>query len=156
MDFPPSFVPHPESPTKRNVKKVPYVELYGGRVQGVVSSGSDIKRVYVAFLATGSGDFYCSTNNNRPCGGLRGGPCKHIMELLKEAVVQFGPEQVNDYLQARIENPKDMEPYNFHRQLNGNQVKENAGVVFSRFLNYLRFCELKTAPGELHEMNWFG
>ena len=46
-------------PEKRNTKKVPFVELFNGRVQGVVSSGSDINRVYVAFFEAGTGDFYC-------------------------------------------------------------------------------------------------
>ncbi len=62
-------------PKKRNIKKVPFVELFHGRLQGVVSSGSDIKRVYVSFFEAGTHDFYCSTNNNRPCGGLGGYPC---------------------------------------------------------------------------------
>ena len=41
-------VPLSDAPSRpRKVKDVPYVELFGGRVQGVVSSGSDENRVYV-------------------------------------------------------------------------------------------------------------
>ncbi len=75
---------------QRTVKSVPFVELAGGRVQGVVSSGSDIERVYVSFVETGSGDYYCCTNNNRPCGGAPGGSRKHIVEMVDEAILQFG------------------------------------------------------------------
>ena len=63
-----SLVFHDVAPVKRAVKTVPFVELASGRLQGVVSSGSDIKRVYVSFIEAGSGDYYCCTNNNRPCG----------------------------------------------------------------------------------------
>src|SRR4051812_49077188 len=82
----------------RTVKAVPFVELFSGRLQGVVSSGSDVERVYVAFVEAGSGDYYCCTNNNRPCGGLRGAPCKHIQEMIDEAILQFGGTRVAGYL----------------------------------------------------------
>jgi hypothetical protein len=59
----------------RKLAKVPFVELADGRLQGVVSSGSDIERVYVSSVAAGSYTFACSTNNNRPCGGARGSFC---------------------------------------------------------------------------------
>ncbi len=93
-----SVVARRMGPVNRTVKKVPFVELLGGRVQGVVSSGSDIQRVYVSFIAAGSGDHYCCTNNNRPCGGLRGSPCKHIQLMVQEAVLQFGASTVAQIL----------------------------------------------------------
>src|ERR1051325_3984675 len=74
----------------RDVKDVPFVELYAGRLQGVVSSGSDIERVYVSYVEANTGNYYCSTNNNRPCGGLRGSPCKHLGWLAGEALLPFG------------------------------------------------------------------
>ncbi|MGK0290957.1 MAG: hypothetical protein ACI86H_002421 [bacterium] len=49
---------------KRNIKKVPFVELFNHRLQGVVSSGSDISRVYVSFFEAETLNYYCSTNNN--------------------------------------------------------------------------------------------
>src|SRR3712207_6499823 len=82
----------------RDVKKVPFVELFDQRLQGVVSSGSDIQRVYVSFFDAGSLNYACSTNNNRPCGGLRGSPCNHLQELLEEAVAQYGIERVVRFL----------------------------------------------------------
>ena len=38
------------TPGQRDIRKVPFVELFNDRLQGVVSSGSDITRVYVSFL----------------------------------------------------------------------------------------------------------
>jgi hypothetical protein len=137
------------------VKKVPFVELFGGRVQGVVSSGSDIERVYVSFLEAGTGNYYCSTNNNRPCGGLRGAPCKHIAELIDEAIVQFGPAQVAAYLGLSGDPAAYEDARAILSTLRGSEVKQSPGVVFSRFLGYLRYCELQAPPGSVCEMNWF-
>src|SRR5690606_2457429 len=69
----------------RKLAKVPFVELADGRLQGVVSSGSDIARVYVSSFTAATRTFSCGTNNNRPCGGLGGFPCKHLQALLTEA-----------------------------------------------------------------------
>lgn len=138
---------------RRTVKTVPFVELAGGRVQGVVSSGSDVERVYVSFVASG-GDYYCCTNNNRPCGGLGGGPCKHIRGMVDEAVLQHGAEKVAAYL--GVAEPQGMEDARaILGALRGNERKESPGVVFSRFLNYLRYCELEAGPGAVLEMGWF-
>src|SRR5262249_58152399 len=86
----------------RKLAKVPFVELAGGRLQGVVSSGSDIERVYVSSVEAGTYAFACSTNNNRPCGGARGSFCNHIRALIDEAVVQYGAERVARYLRVEI------------------------------------------------------
>ncbi|WP_280501011.1 hypothetical protein, partial [Nocardia farcinica] len=98
----------------RKLAKVPFVEMADGRVQGVVSSGSDVARVYVSSISVSSisvslstvssspspeHGLSCSTNNNRPCGGLSGGyACKHIEALLNEAVLQYGAERVARFL----------------------------------------------------------
>jgi len=139
----------------RNVKKVPFVELLNGRVQGVVSSGSDVKRVYVSYIEGGTGNFYCCTNNNRPCGGLRGSSCKHIDLMVKEATVQFGVGAVARYLGLKGESGSYQKPFDIMKEINGSLQKESPGIVFSRFLDYLRYCELQTRPGSLCEMDWF-
>lgn len=142
-------------PGKRKIKKVPFVELLNGRVQGVVSSGSDIKRVYVSFFEAETLDYYCSTNNNRPCGGLRGRPCKHLQQMLSEAVVQYGPERVAEFLKlpgdiSQIKNGSDI-----FQHLNGSLKKEPASEVFSRFLSYLRYLELEASCQPIPDMAWF-
>ena len=86
----------------RKLAKVPFVELADGRLQGVVSSGSDIERVYVSSVAAGTYTFACSTNNNRPCGGARGYFCNHIQALINEGVLQYGTERVARYLRVEI------------------------------------------------------
>jgi hypothetical protein len=150
-----SVVPSRPLAGLRTVKSVPFVELTGGRVQGVVSSGSDIQRVYVSFLEGATGNYYCCTNNNRPCGGLRGAPCKHITEMIDEAMLQVSVERVATYLAV----PGDWRAIGDARGLlallRGSEQKESPGIVFSRFLNYLRYCELKTRPGMVLEMDWF-
>lgn len=139
---------------KRNIKKVPFVELFNGRLQGVVSSGSDIERVYVSFFEAGTIDFYCSTNNNRPCGGLGGYPCNHLRELLEEAITQYGFEAVVQFLKP----PGDWSQMQATHDLlarTGQPKKEPAREVFSRFLNHLHYLELPSANTPLPEMNWF-
>lgn len=85
-----STVPQVPPVHPRKLAKVPFLELSEGRLQGVVSSGSDIERVYVSSISAGDHGLSCSTNNNRPCGGLGSSPCKHIQSLLAEAEKQFG------------------------------------------------------------------
>ncbi len=139
----------------RDVKTVPFVELSGGRVQGVVSSGSDIARVYVSFIEGKTGNYYCCTNNNRPCGGLRGAPCKHIQEMIDEAMIQHGSQDVAAYLGVTTDGPSVERAAGLVALLQGVEQKESPGVVFSRFLNYLRYCELRVRPGTVLEMSWF-
>ncbi len=144
------------APQKRNIKKVPFVELFNGRVQGVVSSGSDIERVYVAFFEADTLNFYCSTNNNRPCGGLNSGRyCKHLQQLLTEAVAQYGTEAVVKYLKLPVDPGQIKKATELFRYIKGTQKKEPANEVFSRFLNYLRYLELKSSNSPLPEMTWF-
>ncbi len=130
---------------------MPFVELHEGRIQGVISSGSDIERVYVAFIEVKTGNYSCSTNNNRPCGGLRGSPCKHIVEMVDEAQEEFGQERIAEFLGIV---PSDA-PAAHLMHLRGTQVKDNVAVIFSRFLHYLRLCEFKCREGHPAEMNWF-
>lgn len=141
----------------RKVKEVPFVELYAGRLQGVVSSGSDAERVYVSYFEAGTGNFYCSTNNNRPCGGgISGGrPCKHLTGLLDEAVLQFGASRVVAYLKLDAEPDKIKRGGELLRFIKGGVHKVEAGMVFSRFLTYLQYINLSPVSAPLPEMAWF-
>ena len=142
----------------RKLAKVPCAELADGRLQGVVSSGSDIGRVYVSSVAAGSYTFACSTNNNRPCGGARGSFCNHIRALIDEAVLQYGAARVARYL--RVETG-DGEPsartiaadMTDARPAQGDTTA--AAPVFSRFLRHLAYLELAPTTVPLPEMQWF-
>ncbi|WP_329181050.1 hypothetical protein [Streptomyces sp. NBC_01477] len=142
----------------RRLAKVPFVELADGRLQGVVSSGSDIERVYVSSVAAGSFAFACSTNNNRPCGGARGYFCNHIRALIGEAVLQYGAERVARAL--RIETA-DADPsvLSLVAQMGGARPAQGdtaaAAPVFSRFLRHLAYLELAPTTAPLPEMQWF-
>lgn len=119
--------------TRKHVKKIPFVELFNDRLQGVVSSGSDIERVYVSFIEAGTFNYYCSTNNNRPCGGLNSYyPCNHIQGLLEEAINSYGAEAVAKYL--KVSNNAEAVP-DIRKVLieSGHVQKEPANEVFSRF-----------------------
>ena len=144
----------PSSGEARDVKKVPFVELLGQRLQGVVSSGSDIQRVYVSFVDAGTLNYWCSTNNNRPCGGLRGSPCNHLQELVGEAIVQHGVERVVAFLRisgdpAQIQSARDILRHS------GHMAHEAASDIFSRFLSDLQLLELPPSTEPLHAMAWF-
>jgi hypothetical protein len=134
----------------RKLAKVPFVELADGRLQGVVSSGSDIERVYVSSFAAKTHVFSCSTNNNRPCGGLRGGPCKHLQTLLDEAVLQYGAERVIRYLSIDVEPEGDL-----LRAMKGQPESAPAATVFSRFLHHLAYLEVPGSTDPLPELHWF-
>lgn len=142
-------------PRARKVQKVPFVELYAGRLQGVVSSGSDADRVYVSYFEARTGNFYCSTNNNRQCSGLRGSPCKHLLELLAEAVLQFGAGRVCAYLALAADPEKVRYGHELLAHIKGGPHKVEAGMVFSRFLTYLQYVNVPATAAPLPEMAWF-
>jgi hypothetical protein len=150
----------------RKLAKVPFVELADGRLQGVVSSGSDISRVYVSSVAAGDFAFTCRTNNNRPCGGLRGGFCNHIAALAGEAVLQYGGGRVARYLQVDpVDTTGDADAVPDAHQLTSamsaarpQQAADGqavTGQVFSRFLRHLAYLELPATTTAVPEMHWF-
>lgn len=135
----------------RKLAKVPFVELADGRLQGVVSSGSDIERVYVSSIAAGTHAYDCSTNNNRPCGGLGGGGmCNHLHTLLDQAVLQYGVERVARYLRVSLDDGRVLA-----NALRGQREPTPAATVFSRFLRHLSYLELPQVREPLPEMQWF-
>ncbi|MGN9841191.1 hypothetical protein ACTMTI_23995 [Nonomuraea sp. H19] len=134
----------------RKLAKVPFAELADGRLQGVVSSGSDIERVYVSSIAAGTHAMSCSTNNNRPCGALHGYACKHVRMLAEEAVLQYGLDRVARYLRVEVPEGGDL-----MRSLNGSVERTPAAVVFSRFLRHLAYLEVPDSTEPLAELHWF-
>jgi hypothetical protein len=141
----------------RKLAKVPFVELADGRLQGVVSSGSDIGRVYVSSVAAGSYAYACSTNNNRPCGGARGSFCNHIRALVGEAVLQYGAERVARYLKIDAEGGADAHALTSVMTASrpGAGDSSAAAQVFSRFLRHLAYLELAPTTRPSPEMQWF-
>ena len=142
----------------RKLAKVPFAELADGRLQGVVSSGSDIGRVYVSSVEAGTYAFACSTNNNRPCGGARGSFCNHIRALVDEAVLQYGAERVARYLKVDVAGEQAgaqglTSAMTSTRPAQGD--RSAAAQVFSRFLRHLAYLEYAPATAPLPEMQWF-
>lgn len=139
----------------RDVADVPYVELHSHRLQGVVSSGSDPARVYVSYFEAETLSFGCSTNNNRPCGGLGGSPCKHLVKLLDEALLQYGAEPVISYLKIPIATDQVRGARSLLVHIRGGVTKAAVSEVFSRFLQDLHFLELAEDAGPAPELGWF-
>ncbi|MGO1052863.1 hypothetical protein [Crossiella sp. CA198] len=142
----------------RKLAKVPFVELADGRLQGVVSSGSDIGRVYVSSVAVGTYAFSCSTNNNRPCGGARGLFCNHILALITESVLQYGAARVARYLRVEVAG-EELDAQAMSSCMSGTHPVQAdsaaAAQVFSRFLRHLAYLELAPTTAPLPEMQWF-
>ncbi len=146
-----STVPQVAPVHPRKLAKVPFLELTDGRLQGVVSSGSDIERVYVSSISAGDHGLSCSTNNNRPCGGLSGrSSCKHIELLLAEAEKQFGAPQVARYLSIEV---AEGEP--LFGGLHPTSAPGHAAEVFSSFLRHLAYLEIPVNTEPLPELQWF-
>lgn len=142
----------------RKLAKVPFVELADGRLQGVVSSGSDIGRVYVSSVVAGTYAFACSTNNNRPCGGARGMFCNHIRALINEAVLQYGAGRVARYLRVDTSGEEPSAPAITSGMSDARPPQADskaAAGVFSRFLRHLSYLELAPTTAPLPEMQWF-
>ncbi|MFF4761522.1 hypothetical protein [Streptomyces sp. NPDC001292] len=142
----------------RKLAKVPFVELADGRLQGVVSSGSDIGRVYVSSVEAGTYAFACSTNNNRPCGGARGMFCNHIRALVGEAVLQYGAERVARYLKVEVDaaEPAAHVVTDVMTATRPAAAGSSAAArVFSRFLRHLAYLELTPSTAPIPEMQWF-
>ncbi|UCM91255.1 hypothetical protein LC193_26760 [Streptomyces marincola] len=142
----------------RKLAKVPFVELADGRVQGVVSSGSDIARVYVSLIEAGTHAFACSTNNNRPCTMARGGFCKHILAMLGEAVLQYGAPRVARYLRVEPGDGEEVDARSLVAAMHSrppHAAPEAAAPVFSRFLRHLAYLEPAPVTVPVPEMQWF-
>lgn len=138
----------------RKLAKVPFVELAEGRLQGVVSSGSDIERVYVSAISADTHGFSCSTNNNRPCGGLSTRPCKHLHTLVDEAVLQYGADRVARFLRIDLAEGAGSGA-DIMSGLRGSVEKGGSAMVFSRFLRHLAYLELAACEEPVAEMHWF-
>jgi hypothetical protein len=150
-----SLKPVKIKPGIRKVKTVPYVEMKGGRLQGVVSSGSDENRVYLNFYEAGSFNFNCMTNNNRDCSGLYGRGCKHLDELVEEAVEQYGASAVAHYLKIPADPETILSASQIKPYLQGSRSRTSASEIFSHFLQDLRFIELPPSQGTAPELSWF-
>lgn len=126
---------------KRNIKKIPFIEFHNNKLQGVVSSGSSLERVYVCVINFEDKTYTCHTNNNRPCGGLRGKMCSHLSKLLMTARSEEKLSKIVDISSTYSFVPNGSARYS---------------EVFSRFQTKLKFLEIPE-PKDIHipEIRWF-
>jgi len=130
-------------PPKRTYKinKVPFIEFKDNKIQGVVSSGSSVERVYVCVINLEDKTFTCHTNNNRPCGGLRRDMCSHLRALLSVA-------------EQNKETASLVERCNFYYYSADGQRRYSE--VFTRFQEQIKVLEIELGEKEnFPEMSWF-
>jgi len=137
-----SIIPRNTTPRRNyKIKKVPFMEFRDNKIQGVVSSGSSVERVYVCVINLEDKTFTCHTNNNRPCGGLRERMCSHIKALLDVALRNQETELLFMQYDFDFFDPDGSRRYS---------------DVFTRFQEQLHFLEIKMDEKEnFPEMNWF-
>ncbi len=63
----------------RRDKNMLFIERVDQGLRAVVLSQTDPARLNYATALNDDGSFFCGTQNLRPCGGLRGKVCKHIL-----------------------------------------------------------------------------
>jgi hypothetical protein len=87
-----------------------FSEVKADSVLGIVKSQTDPDLFYSCRL-TSDGHYYCCTQNLKPCGGLRGAVCKHILVLIiglaKE--LQLEPGKADQWAQASIKQQPKMD-----------------------------------------------
>src|SRR5262249_54781194 len=76
-----------------------FTDVKDDAIVGVVKSQSNKELVYSCRL-TSNGAFGCCTQNLRPCGGLRGALCKHLLVLIVGLAKagQFDAATVNHWI----------------------------------------------------------
>lgn len=136
-------------------KSVPFVELHDDRLQGIVASSSSNERVYVSYIEADSGDFYCRTNNDRRCGGLRQHGCKHIEKMVAEAMVRLPPAAVREYVGLRADDEDVTRARDIVTELDGDERQGDDSRIFTRFQHYLEDLEREASTEPRPEMSWF-
>ncbi len=97
----------------RREKNLLYIEKTEGNLKAVVKSQTNPKKLEYACSIKADGTFFCGTQNLRPCGGLRGSICKHIILTLIATVKQgYMPNyELIDWVKKTINNrPKLNKP----------------------------------------------
>ena len=152
-----SVIPTAGLADRRDVREVPFVELAGGRVQGVVSSGSDIAAGLCLVRASpGPATTTAARTTTGRAAGSAGLRASTSPTMVDEAILQFGAAAVAAYLGVSGDGRSvDDAPQRCSGLLRARSGRSRPGVVFSRFLNYLRYCELRHRPGTVLEMSWF-
>ena len=132
--------------------KVPFVELADGRLQGVVSSGSDIERVYVSSITAGDHAYHCSTNNNRPCGGVRGASA---IICARSSMRRSCNTALTASVATCASTSGEAPGRPRHRTDRSARSRPRAAPVFSRFLRHLAYLEMPATTAPLAELHWF-
>ncbi len=97
-----------------------------GTLRAVIKSQSHPEELEYAIFLNKTGNFYCTTQNLRPCGGLRGQICKHIL-LGLVALVKSGAmkgQELSGWVKETIANKPALN-------------KDDATQIFLKYKNAL-------------------
>jgi hypothetical protein len=70
----------------RKQKNLLYLDKNPEQIKAVIKSQTNPDQLDYAVCISKNGNFFCGTQNLRPCGGLRGKICKHIILALIAAI----------------------------------------------------------------------
>ncbi|MEO0600195.1 MAG: hypothetical protein AAF211_02095 [Myxococcota bacterium] len=135
------------------VPLVPFVELFDGRLQGIVAASGVLDRVHVTLVEAHTGNWACSTGH-QPCPHTLEGtaPCAHVRALVASAVEDFGAERIAHFLG----HPElRREPWRLVSELVGTSIDDDGTAVFVRFLDYLRYVQLPSGVQPPSGLVWF-
>ncbi len=143
----PAHITTAPAPVGQNLE-VAWVELFDGRVQGVVAATPLTERLHAVTIEAHTGHWSCA---GRGCRAEGPRPCGHVAALVQGAVEDFGAERVACFL-GRPDLRE--EPWRIVDALGGIRLDDHSDLVFGRFLDYLRYVQLPsgTNPGDL---TWF-
>lgn len=120
---------------------VPFVELFDGRLQGVVSSEGG--RLHVVHIEARTGHYACHTRGGLSCASCADQPCRHLDALVAMAVAEYGADCVHRYLGVT---PKAPGAQALVDALGGGRDDRFRRGVVARFVDYLRYVHLNSNP----------
>ncbi len=87
-----------------------FADVKDDTILGVVKSQTDPELVYSCRL-TSEGTFGCCTQNLRPCGGLRGSLCKHLLVLILglTKAAEFDPAAADAWIDSSRTQKPDLD-----------------------------------------------
>jgi hypothetical protein len=86
-----------------------YIDKNNESLKAVIKSQTNPNNLEYAVKISSQGRFFCGTQNLRPCGGLRGKICKHII-LALIAAIKSNQGSIDELIEW-VEKSKTYEPF---------------------------------------------
>lgn len=107
-------------------KNLLYVDKTDEVLRSVIKSQTNPEKLEYSCSVYHDGRFFCGTQNLRPCGGLRGSICKHIILTLIASIKQniISERELIDWIKKTIDNTPVL-------------LKPEATAIFLKYKNAL-------------------